>query len=178
MAEPVSLDTAKLQCRVLDDSEDDLFEDVLIPAARQSVENMTGCVLVQREIVERRDCFGTYIELYRRPVVEDSVEVAYSDTDGADQDYANFVAQTGRDPARIYPAIGGEWPILSDYGGVVVTYTAGYDEGEVPPALIQAMLLLIGHWYDNREAVAIGDISNEIQLAVQSLCGQFWRPVA
>lgn len=175
MAEPVSVDTAKLHCRVFHDDEDDIF-DISIPAARAYVENITSSILVQREIVEQRDCFGTYIELHRRPVVSID-EVAYIDADGVPQTYAGYVAQVTRDPARVYPEIGGEWPTISDYGGVTVTYTAGYAAGEEPPELIQAMLLLIAHWYDNRESVTVGDVSEELKLAVQSLCAQHWRPV-
>jgi uncharacterized phiE125 gp8 family phage protein len=175
MAEPISVDTAKLQCRVFDNAEDDLF-DISIPAARAYVENITGSVLVQRVIVEQRDEFGCYIELHRRPVVSVD-EVAYIDTDGAPQTYTDYVEQISRDPARIYPEAGGEWPTLFDYGGVTVTYTAGYAVGEEPPELIQAMLLLIAHWYDNREAVTVGEVSEELKLAVQSLCAQHWRPV-
>lgn len=32
-----------------------------------------------------------------------------------------------------------------------------------------AMLLLIGHWYESREAVIVGTISSELPLAVDSL---------
>lgn len=35
--------------------------------------------------------------------------------------------------------------------------------------LSTAMLLLIGHWYANRESVVIGSISSELPLAVDSL---------
>lgn len=174
--EPVSLGEAKSQCRVYHDDENGHFVRS-ISAARAYVENITGSVLVQREIIERRDDFGSYIELHRRPVIEDSVEISYIDADGVSQDYEDFVAQTAREPARLYPEAGGEWPALFDYGGVTVTYTAGYAAGEEPPELVQATLLLIGHWYDNREAVTVGDVSEELKLAVQSLCAQHWRPV-
>lgn len=33
----------------------------------------------------------------------------------------------------------------------------------------QAMLLLVGHWYANREAVVIGTIATDVPLAVDSL---------
>jgi len=36
------------------------------------------------------------------------------------------------------------------------------------------MLLLIGHWYVNREAV--GDAANEIPFAVEALAGPFRTP--
>ncbi|ASN71512.1 putative head-tail connector II [uncultured Caudovirales phage] len=33
----------------------------------------------------------------------------------------------------------------------------------------QAMLLLVGHWYANREAVVIGTIASDVPLAVERL---------
>ncbi|WP_395501827.1 head-tail connector protein [Ectopseudomonas mendocina] len=38
--------------------------------------------------------------------------------------------------------------------------------------LQQVMLLLVGHWFNNREAVVIGTISNAIPMAVESLLWQ------
>ncbi|WP_110642462.1 head-tail connector protein [Salinicola sp. CPA57] len=35
--------------------------------------------------------------------------------------------------------------------------------------LVTAMLLLIGHWYVNRESVVVGTITSEMPMAVQSL---------
>lgn len=32
-----------------------------------------------------------------------------------------------------------------------------------------AMLLLIGHWYSNRESVVVGVVSSQVQLGVESL---------
>lgn len=49
-------------------------------------------------------------------------------------------------------------------------------EGEAQPREIlftagiwQAMLLLIGHWYGNREGVNIGNITSEVPLGVDAL---------
>jgi len=63
-------------------------------------------------------------------------------------------------PARIAPAQGMFWPILNDYipGSVQITYVCGsYGDGvsvnTCPMTIVQAMLLLIGHWYEHREGV-------------------------
>jgi len=176
MAEPITLAQAKAQCRIVSDNTEDALVESLIKAAREWVENATGHILMQRVIVEQRDEFGCYVELNRRPIVADSVEVAYVDTDGTAQDYADLVAQTDRDPGRVYPVAGGEWPSLFEYGGVTVTYTAGYAAGEEPQALLQAMLLLVAHWYKNREAVTANQ-PYEVPLAVEALCAPFWAPV-
>src|SRR3546814_4682688 len=57
-----------------------------------------------------------------------------------------------------------------------ISYTAGYAPEEVPVALVQAMLLLIGHSFSNREAVSVGNTGSEIPLGVESLCIRH-RPV-
>lgn len=43
------------------------------------------------------------------------------------------------------------------------------EEMELTPALEQAALLLITHWYTHREAVVTGTITSELPLGVESL---------
>jgi len=47
----------------------------------------------------------------------------------------------------------------------------------VPAAVKQAVLLLVGHWYANRETVVVGTISAEVPVAAMSLLAPFrsWR---
>lgn len=171
MAEPVSLATAKAHLRVLDNNEDTPITGY-IKAAREWVENYTGHVLVQREITEQRDQFGSFIELHRRPVLDTpEVEIAYVDTDGTEQAYADAVFQSSRFPARIYPALDGSWPSLWEHGGVTVTYTAGYEAGEEPQQLLEAMLVLIAGMHANR-----GTLPTETTKAAESLCDPYRAP--
>lgn len=75
-------------------------------------------------------------------------------------------------PARIAPAAGGSWPATaSQINAVTIRYTAGYGaNGDAVPAPIrQAILMLLAHWYENREAINIGNISTELPLAAQWL---------
>jgi hypothetical protein len=44
-----------------------------------------------------------------------------------------------------------------------------YSSNTIPEAIKRAMLLLISHWYVNREAVITGTTSKKIELAVDSL---------
>lgn len=46
---------------------------------------------------------------------------------------------------------------------------AGPEEMGLTPDVEQAILLLVGHWYANREAVVTGTISTEVPLAVDRL---------
>ncbi len=168
MAEPVSLAQAKAHLRVIDTSEDALITSLIV-AAREWVERETGQILVQRTKTKRLDRFGGYIELYWRPVVA-VTSISYPDTAGVDATYTGFRTNIGE--SRVYPALNGSWPSIGANGEITVTYTAGYAVGQEPQSLIQAMLLLIGHWFANREAVNIGTNASEVPMAVKSLCDQ------
>ncbi|BBI43971.1 MULTISPECIES: head-tail connector protein [Pseudomonas syringae group] len=46
---------------------------------------------------------------------------------------------------------------------------AGPEQMGFTPDVEQAVLLMVGHWYANREAVVIGTITSEVPLAVERL---------
>jgi len=50
--------------------------------------------------------------------------------------------------------------------------TGTFFVGEVPGSIKRAMLMLIGHWYRNRESVLAGSISKEIEMSVEACLGQ------
>ena len=53
----------------------------------------------------------------------------------------------------------------------IITYEAG--TLELPATVQQAILLLVGHWYDNREAVVVGSVTSvEVGMAVKNLLNQ------
>lgn len=168
--EPVSLELAKAQCSI--DESDDTFDTLIatyISAARAWVENYTGKILARRTVTDQHRRFCGWFDLNWGPFNADTVEVAYTDSDGAAQTVASVTMNGG----RVYPAYNASWPSVRLNTGVRVTYTAGYAEGEVPDALVQAMLLLIGFWFANREAVNVGNITSELPFAVEALAGQY-----
>jgi uncharacterized phiE125 gp8 family phage protein len=168
-AEPISLELARQHLKIeRDDTDDDELVATYIIAARTWIENEKGIILVRRTVRKEFDRFACPLKLHMEPVV--SVDrVTYFDPDEVEQEYANPVVRLGRYPAKVFPAIGERWPALSCRGGVTVETTAGYDEGEVPANLQAAMLLLIGHWYRNREAVVVGTISGKLPIGVEAL---------
>jgi hypothetical protein len=61
------------------------------------------------------------------------------------------------DGGRISPAYNHSWPLGLVYpGSVVISLTMGYgpNAADTPATVVQAMLLCLGHWYRNREAVS------------------------
>jgi uncharacterized phiE125 gp8 family phage protein len=107
-----------------------------------------------------------------------SVEsILYTDSNGVGQTLptSSYTVDTTSMPGRIAPAIGMIWPWTNLYrpGSVKITFIAGsYGDGvEVntcPQTIVQAMLLLIGHWYQHREAVSDQPLKN-VPLAVEAL---------
>jgi uncharacterized phiE125 gp8 family phage protein len=81
---------------------------------------------------------------------------------------------TGNVP-RIAPRNGFAWPTpAKKLGAVQVEFVAGYGGPElVPQPVMQAMRLLVGHWYENREAVNVGNIVNAYPMAVSMLLADY-----
>lgn len=157
----VSLSLAKQHLEYEDTDRDGLITQY-IEAAAAWVENYTGKKLAVGPVVQSEDCFGNYIQLQTAPFLS-LTSIAYIDTNNAPQTVAGARGLNG----RIYAPIGG-WPSKADYTLVTVTYQAGYTT--VPADLVSAELLLIGHWFENREAVNVGNITSELPLAVEALC--------
>jgi uncharacterized phiE125 gp8 family phage protein len=173
MAEPITLAEAIANLRV-DSSDEDALIEALIIAAREYVENYTGLLLVAREV---RDSFDGRrpFELSGWPVADDAtVAISYLDDGGTSQPLLGYRLSTGKRPARLLAtsASGSGFAVGPD--AVWATYMAGYPTpADVPQALKQAMLLLVGHWYGNREAVNVGNITSELPFTVQALLAPY-----
>lgn len=175
----IPLDDAKRHCRV-DHTDDDAFITALCGAVESYLDGYAGIMgraLVSQvwELVsDERPCGALKVPL--GPVVSVG-SVEYVGPSGgpwqtwAAESYTVTEHQTG---AVIAPVAG--WPPMASTGNVVkVTFTAGYGAAatDVPAAIRQAALLLIGHWYETRETVNIGDIASELPFSVAALLAPF-----
>jgi uncharacterized phiE125 gp8 family phage protein len=176
--EPVSLVEAKTHLRV-DHVDEDALIGSLIVAARQHVEERSGRALTTQTWVYRADAFPWAADAIRlpRPPLRSVTSIEYVGGDGATVTWgaANYRVDHASEPARISPAHGASWPTPQEVtNAVTITYTAGYGTAvDVPEAIRQAMLLLIGHWYANREAVVIGTITKAMEFAVDALLAPY-----
>lgn len=178
MAEPVTLTEAKAQVRMPDDSSEDTFITSLIAPARAYVERVSRFQLVATTRSETFSRWGDYLEIFRRPIATvDSVD--YTDEAGTAAEYTGFLADINRFPLRIYPGVDDEFPDTAEGGSITVTYTTGALAATDEEYLIakRAILLLIGHWFEFREAALTGIVSDEIALCVSSLLDDL-RPVS
>lgn len=166
-AEPVSLTEAKLHLRVDHSTEDDLIT-VLIRAAREGAEHLTGRSLISQTWERLLDAFPADAIELGRPDVTAIVSVTYIDGLGATQTLTSddYTLDATTQPGWLLPSETLDvWPITDDVVNAVrVRFTTGYGAsgGAVPAALRQWMLLRIGTLYKLREEVVAGVSLSEI----------------
>lgn len=165
---PVTLTEAKAHCRVTHSDEDTLITG-LIKAATRHVEQNLSMSIAEQQWLLTLDEFADNIELLRGPVIEvDSVEYIDEAGDTQTADAELYFTDLMSRPAWIVLNTGQVWPAtMAGVNMVSITYTAGMTA--VPDDLKHAILLLIGHWYQNREAAVVATISSTLELAVDSL---------
>lgn len=160
-SEPITLAEAKAHLRVEADFEDDdAYITSLITVCRHYTEQMSGNIFKRQTWRLTLDAFPCEIVLRRRPVT-DVNSITYIDGDGATQtlDPALYQVDLSGFLARIRPAYGQSWPITRcQMGAVEVSFVAGADDTEagIPEYWKQGVLLLLGHYYENREDAVIG----------------------
>ncbi|HUQ68746.1 MAG TPA: head-tail connector protein [Planctomycetaceae bacterium] len=181
--EPVTLPEAKRQCRIADSIVAfDVELNALIIAARRYCEIATGKAFITQTLRLTLDRFPGWrdehtIRLPRGPLQTVS-SIQYTDSAGVTQTVAaaSYVVDASGEVGRVALADGYEWPTdaIEQIAAVKVNYVAGYGltAASVPQTIRQAMLLLIGHWFANKEAV--GAASKEIEFSVSALLGCEW----
>lgn len=194
-AEPITLAEARQHLRVdtyevgspaETVSDDDAWIEAVLPAAREYCEHYLGRALAPRTMEYVGDAFPTVaIETPPGPAFQlpfgpvQSVEsITYTDTDDAPQTVASvdYEVDAISVPSQVVLAYGSSWPTArSSTGSVRVRYVTGYSvPGEspqvyaLPKTARAAILLFLGHLYENREAVTTGSLV-ELPLGVQSL---------
>lgn len=107
--------------------------------------------------------------------------VTYLDLTGSEitLDPPTYFVDNTCEPARLVPTQNLFWPYTQQYlpGSVRVRYTAGsFGDGTAvntcPQAIVMAMLLLIGHWYEHREDASEANLKS-IPMGVNALLGMY-----
>jgi uncharacterized phiE125 gp8 family phage protein len=183
--EPVTLAEAKQHLRV-DTSDDDTYIEALIVSTRQYAEEYIDRALVSQQLTLRMDTFPGEFELPRPPMASSGTLTATTITYSLDPgssgtatpttttlDVASYRVDRESTPGKIRTVYGGTWPShLSDPNAVTVTWWAGYGTSgsDVPQAIKSAMLMLIAHLYENRQAaVATGAVPQDVPFGVKAL---------
>jgi uncharacterized phiE125 gp8 family phage protein len=105
------------------------------------------------------------------PVIEDSVSVEYYTGIGnAMATFDDFHLVSRDNEAFITLDDGSSWPLPATRpDAVTITYIAGKQQADVPAAARHAVRLLIGQWFNNREAS--GPVQQKVEHALDALIG-------
>lgn len=197
-AEPVSIADAKAHLRLDADDEAGLLV-LLIAGAREVAETVTGRALVTQTWRMSLDFWGESggprdrldpflapiagrvsgriaVELPKPPLVSvASVTTFDAAGSGTVWDPAAYFVDRGGAPGRIVRLRGAPWPAPGrPAGGIEIVFTAGYGGPQaVPAALRQAVLLLVAHWFENREPAPPRTIGAPIPASVYGLLAPF-----
>lgn len=176
----VSLQEAKRHCRATDFDDDDAYIESLVAVATSWIDGADGWLgraIGQQTwdyVIDEFPCGegpkGGGIRLPLPPLVS-VTGIYYVDpvtateaTLATDQ----YEVDLFSDPGWVMPGEDG-WPdTLDTINAVRIRFVAGY--ATVPSSVKHAILLLVGHWYENREAVAIDQQRpNNLPFAVDAL---------
>lgn len=158
--EPVSVEEAKLHLRV-STAADDALIGYLIAAAREWVETFCRRALVTQTWDLFLDAWPTGDQIVLSyPPLRSVTSVQFHRADGTSGTVSSleYVVDTASEPGRLRLVAGAGWPAaeLRVVNGVQVRFSAGYGgAGDVPEGIRQAIKLLVGGLYENREEVIV-----------------------
>jgi len=170
--EPLTIAEAQAQCRI-DISEENSLLLSYIQAARDQLGTELRRTLLTTTYRYGCATFGG-LHCLRLPLppLQSVTSVSYVDTAGVTQALAATVygVDTLSEPGKLYLKEGQAWPSVREQPNAVqVVYVAGWTSPALIPAEIkQAMRLLVGHWYEQREATA-DKAPQEIPMGVERL---------
>lgn len=172
--EPVSLTEAKLHCRI-DVNDDDWITASLIRTARAYAEQVTRRGLLTQT-------WDLYLDdwpeddriVLPRPPLQSVTHVKYTTSAGVLTTFssASYTVGVASEPGRLVLNDGYSWPTdtLQVVDGITVRFVAGWtSSADVPMPIRQAILMTIGHWYENRESTTLGAVSREVPYGVDAL---------
>ena len=176
------LTTAEVKAHLkVDTTADDTLIDNLRDAATNSAQEYTNRFFTSTTLTQYADKWSEIAELYKSPL-QSITHIKYYDSDDSLQTLSSSVYNSDASamPARIALAVNQSYPTTSDrIAAIRVEYIVGATAANlVDNAIKQAVLLTIGHWYQNREAVIVGRIATELPMAAKYLLDQYKIQVA
>jgi uncharacterized phiE125 gp8 family phage protein len=157
-AVPVSLQEMKAQVNYFDPDQDAIIVGY-IRAAVDYIEQTSGLRLIDQTWAYSTDGWSSWNGYIRLPIapVQSITEITYLDTTGAPTVLppGNYAFRG----ERITLSPGATWPAaLIGLDIVTITFLVGYgpDHNYVPESLRQAIQMLAGYWFAQREAASSG----------------------
>lgn len=178
----IDLEEAKRHLRV-DHDDDDAAIEALIATAQGSIDGPFGWLrraVGSQSLMMRLPgdvlCGRCPIRIPYGPVIS-VLGIAYDDLTGTEQTLADGdveVVEIDGIP-HLLPVFGTVWPQARCAPNAVrITWRAGFaDPAQEIPPIRHAVLLMVGHYYQNPEAVVVGASVAELPLGVERLLAPY-----
>lgn len=181
----VTLTEAKNHLRV-DHTEDDNYINNLILASQEVIENYCNIKVMVVIVKQMCDTWADTCELIYSPVVNSGKAAVnhikyYNDAEtpvlttwaASNYDFDNYSSPMRISLSDLNSSDG--YPDIADkINAIEVSYEVGYDDtADVPLALKQACLILVGQWYENRQVAVVGRSVGKIPMTATYLMDRF-----
>lgn len=175
----LSVEDLRAHLRLTDPADDELLA-AYIAAAVEWFQNRTNTTLPTTTAKQFNDAFPARRGdlLIQRPPLVSVQKVEYLDAGGTLRTLstATYSVDSATRPGRISLNPGHNWPATAAAANAVrIELTAGH--AVLPAILAQGIRFLVGHYYENREAVA-DKAPAEVPFAIESIAEQFYFPEA
>lgn len=175
--EPVTVSEAKAHLRIDGNAEDALIASLVL-TSRLHIEAAVDLALITQSWTLRLDAWprGDCVEIALSPLQAVGA-VRVKDTAGVPVTIpaTSYLVDLASRPARlVWNNAARPLPGVRA-GGIEIDFTAGF--GDTPPSipapLKHAVLLLVAHWYEHRDAVEVGALSARVPDVVSDLIQPF-----
>ena len=161
----------------IDHSEDDTYIASLERAAVATAEGITNRFFIETTLIQYGDTWDDISCLFRSPgsgmtnikyMVGGSLTLLSSSV---------YLFDKSVEPPELSLQEGQSWPTDNDdeKQTIKVTYKVGYGTtaATVPEGIKQAILIMVGDWYENRQSVIVGRVVNQIPKTAEYLLNQY-----
>lgn len=163
---PVTLTEVKDQLRVEHTDDDTLINRLIsVAVAYTDVQGALGHAMITQKWGQWVNSTPPQtVKLLLGPLIAVTA-VKYYDANGTLQTdtLSNYEIFGTEFSTTIGPKEGFAWPVTQDRPDAIrIEYTIGYGSAttDIPETLRHALMMLIGHWYDNRETTMMDELSN------------------
>lgn len=178
LAEPVSVADAKAHMRIDTDAEDALIASLIV-TSRLHIEAALGLALLTQAWSYFVDAWprSREIVLPLKPV-QTVTTVRVWAQDGTSQTLAaeTYTLDGEGMPPRLVLSRSAALPAPGrSASGIEIAFSAGFGDAgiDVPAPIRQALLLLVAHWFENREPNRIGAADTEIPHMISTLLAPY-----
>tara|TARA_R100000388_G_scaffold39921_2_gene30816 strand:+ start:2872 stop:3504 length:633 start_codon:yes stop_codon:yes gene_type:complete len=180
VTEPVTLSQAKAHLRV-ENSVDDTYITTLISVARSICENYVGYLLANNDsLFYYLDKFPDNEVIYLNGVAfidSGTTVIKYHNKNDVLTTFSatNYIVDEESIPSRIFLKEDSSFPdtTTSRPSAVRIEFEAGSQGTQVPKAVYQAILMTIGHLYENRQNVVVGARGYELPMTAEYLLNPY-----